>query len=179
MPFNDDRTPVAPGAPAGMDARCSAAAAAYLILMDRSAGGPRDDWADAALGIAARILGVNTPDELVSEMSTLLAKGSPARRFIQNLGLKSGVSERRADAERLLGQQVRHHTIAAAQPDPPDPVRGTFWLWFAAQDQIAVFVMHHRHVVPARHKRPRHALNADGVTAKGIGGIKCGEHQNA
>ena len=80
---------------------------------------------------------------------------------------------------KLLGQQVRDHAIAAAQPDPLDAVRIALGLRFAAKDQVTVLVVDNGDVVAACHKCPGHSLDANCITSEGIRRIKCREHQNA
>ena len=54
-----------------------------------------------------------------------------------------------------------------------------FGLNLPAKDQIAVFVMDDRDMVPTCSQRPRHALYAYGIAAKRVWRIECREHQDA
>jgi hypothetical protein len=79
----------------------------------------------------------------------------------------------------LLCHQVRQKAALGSEADPLHTVSRPFGLNLPAKDQIAVFVMDDRDMVPTRGQRPRHALYAYGIAAKRVWRIECREHQDA
>ena len=81
-------------------------------------------------------------------------------------------------AAKLLGQHVGQHGIFRPKADAADTIRRALALHLAAEDAVAVFLMHHGHVMAPRRQRARHPLHADGVAAEGMGRVEGGEHDD-